>query len=83
MSTDDKTMDVPADNNSIDTLKLKIKRYLELDNVSVLSGAGTSFHIGAPIIRTVPEGLVKSCGGAIEKYCKLSRSFYRRRVERV
>lgn len=35
-----------------ETLRLKIKRYLELDNVSILAGAGTSFHLGAPIIRT-------------------------------
>lgn len=68
MSTDDKAINVTGDNNSIDTLKLKIKRYLELDNVSVLSGAGTSFHLGAPIIRTVPDSLAKSCSGVIEKY---------------
>ena len=51
----------------IEALRLKIKRYLELDNVSVLAGAGTSFHLGAPIIRTVPEDLAKRCGLAIDQ----------------
>ena len=51
-----------------ETLRLKIKRYLELDNVSVLAGAGTSFHLGAPIIRTVPDDLAKSCSRVIERY---------------
>lgn len=31
-------------------IKLRIKKYLELENVSFLAGAGTSFHLGAPII---------------------------------
>lgn len=52
----------------IDMLKLKIKRYLELDNVSVLAGAGASFHLGIPIIRTLPDDLYKSCSKVIEKY---------------
>lgn len=51
-----------------ETLRLKIKRYLELDNVSILAGAGTSFHLGAPIIRTVPDGLAKLCSSAIDQY---------------
>ena len=51
-----------------ETLRLKIKRYLEPDNVSILAGAGTSFHLGAPIIRTVPDDLAKSCAKGIEKY---------------
>ncbi len=49
-----------------ETLRLKIKRYLEIDNVSVLAGAGTSFHLGAPLIRTVPDDLSKRCGWAID-----------------
>ena len=52
----------------IEALRLKIKRYLELDNVSILAGAGTSFHLGAPIIRTVPDGLAKLCIRAIDQY---------------
>lgn len=39
--------------------KIRIKKYLELENVSFLTGAGTSFHMGAPIIRSIPEGLKK------------------------
>ena len=38
-----------------DKIRLRIKNYLELDNVSILAGAGTSFHLGAPVIRTIPE----------------------------
>lgn len=36
-------------------LKLKIKKYLELENVSVLAGAGASFHLGTPIIRKISD----------------------------
>ncbi len=36
-------------------LKLKIKKYLELENVSVLAGAGASFHLGTPIIRKMSD----------------------------
>lgn len=49
-------------------VKLRIKKYLELENVSVLAGAGTSFHLGAPIIRSVPEGLKSKCQDSINKY---------------
>ncbi len=38
---------------SIREIQLKIKKYLELDNVSFLVGAGGSFHLGAPIIRKI------------------------------
>ena len=36
------------DSKDIQEIKLKVKKYLELENVSVLAGAGTSFHLGAP-----------------------------------
>lgn len=49
-------------------LKLKIKKYLELENVNVLAGAGTSFHLGAPIIRTIPGELKTSLKDEIETY---------------
>lgn len=49
-------------------IKLRIKKYLELENVSFLTGAGTSFHLGAPIIRTIPEKLKESCMSEITKY---------------
>lgn len=39
----------------IQELRIKIKKYLELENVSFLLGAGTSFHLGAPIIRHVKD----------------------------
>ena len=38
-----------------DRLRLRIKNYLELSNVNILAGAGTSFHLGCPIIRTIPK----------------------------
>ena len=46
------------DSKDIQEIKLKVKKYLELENVSVLAGAGTSFHLGAPIIRTLPYSFV-------------------------
>lgn len=49
-------------------MRLKIKKYLELDNVTVLAGAGASFHLGAPIIREVPEGLKPKCEESITRY---------------
>lgn len=55
-------------NNEFQEIKLRIKKYLELENVSILAGAGTSFHLGAPIIRTVPEGLKCDCEDSIRTY---------------
>jgi hypothetical protein len=37
--------------------KLRVKKYLGLENVSVLAGAGTGWHLGAPVIRDIPEQL--------------------------
>lgn len=54
--------------NSIEEKRLRIKKYLELENVSVLAGAGTSFHLGAPIIRNIPEDLKSICEKDIETY---------------
>jgi hypothetical protein len=56
------------DSKDIQEIKLKVKKYLKLENVSVLAGAGTSFHLGAPIIRTLPEDLKASCASEITKY---------------
>ena len=49
-------------------IQLLIKKYLSLENVNFLTGAGTSFHLGAPVIREVPEGLKEVCKKSIEKY---------------
>lgn len=48
--------------------QLRIKKYLGLENVSILTGAGTSFHLGAPVIRKIPEELKLSCVDEIEEY---------------
>jgi hypothetical protein len=48
--------------------KLRVKKYLGLENVSVLAGAGTSWHLGAPVIRNIPEGLKPICNKDIETY---------------
>lgn len=53
---------------TIQQIKLRIKKYLELENVSVLAGAGASFHLGAPIIREIPDELKPSFKDEIEKY---------------
>ena len=39
----------------IDKIKLMLKNYLELDNVSFLFGSGTSIHLGAVAIRNFPK----------------------------
>jgi hypothetical protein len=53
---------------NIQKAKLRIKKYLELENVSFLTGAGTSFHLGVPIIREIPEELKTICNKAIQTY---------------
>lgn len=39
----------------IDKIRLMLKNYLELDNVSFLFGSGTSIHLGAVAIRNFPK----------------------------
>lgn len=49
----------------IDKVRMTLKNYLELDNVSFLFGTGTSLHLGAASIRNFPlevEEHVKSEG---------------------
>lgn len=38
----------------IEKIKLMLKNYLELDNVSFIFGTGTSIHLGAVSIRNFP-----------------------------
>lgn len=54
--------------NLAEKYRLRVKKYLELENVSVLAGAGTSFHLGAPVIRTIPSELKEQCKEEITKY---------------
>lgn len=60
--------------------KLKVKRYLELENVSILAGAGASFHLGAPVIRQASD-MVSSEGDGenptIEKSIKKAMGDYK------
>lgn len=53
---------------SIENIKLRVKKYLELENVSFLFGAGSSFHLGAPVIRTIPIALKNQCLEEITRY---------------
>lgn len=55
-------------NEDIEKQKQRIKKYLELENVSVLTGAGTSFHLGAPVIRSIPDELKAQCEQDITTY---------------
>jgi hypothetical protein len=48
--------------------KLRVKKYLGLENVSVLAGAGTSWHLGAPVIRSIPDALKQDCKEDIDTY---------------
>ncbi|WP_277292172.1 SIR2 family protein [Treponema berlinense] len=50
------------------SLKLKLKKYLELENVSILAGAGTSWHLGAPTIRKIPDNLKEELSKEINLY---------------
>lgn len=49
-------------------VQILIKKYLSLENVSFLMGAGTSFHLGAPIIRNIPPDLEVICKDVIKEY---------------
>lgn len=57
-----------VDEQDIQKIKLRIKKYLELENVSVLAGAGASFHLGTPTIRDIPDDLKKRCASSIKTY---------------
>ena len=57
-----------CDSNNFEKYKQKVKKYLELENVSILAGAGTSFHLGAPTIREIPDELKKQCENEIAEY---------------
>lgn len=48
--------------------RIRVKKYLGLENVSILAGAGTSWHLGAPVIRTIPQGLIETCQEDIKTY---------------
>lgn len=71
----DKLQDWITDSDSdqakiIDKIKLMLKNYLELDNVSFLFGTGTSIHLGAVSIRNFPlevEQYIKTKEGEDEK----------------
>ncbi|MBX9704048.1 MAG: hypothetical protein K2X39_07825, partial [Silvanigrellaceae bacterium] len=54
--------------NSPNENKIRVKKYLGLENVSVLAGAGTSWHLGAPVIRSIPTSLKQECDKDIETY---------------
>ncbi|MCE7070942.1 SIR2 family protein [Dyadobacter sp. CY327] len=53
----------------IDKIKLLLKNYLELDNVSFLFGSGTSIHLGAVSIRSFPievEKYIQTADSTVE-----------------
>ncbi|MFD3293427.1 SIR2 family protein [Aquirufa sp. KTFRIE-69F] len=54
--------------DSLKENKLRVKKYLGLENVSVLAGAGTSWHLGAPVIRSMPAKLKQLCKNDIDTY---------------
>lgn len=56
------------DDLELQELKLRLRKYLELENVSILTGAGTSFHLGSPIIRKIPSDLKNELKSQIENY---------------
>lgn len=47
--------DVEDQNRVIEKVRLMLKNYLELDNVSFLFGSGSSIHLGAVSIRNFPK----------------------------
>ena len=55
-------------NNQIEEHRIRIKKYLELENVCLLTGAGTSYHLGLTTIRTIPDELKKICDTEIYEY---------------
>src|ERR1700744_5392662 len=47
--------EIPDQGKIIEKVKLMLKNYLELDNVSFLFGSGSSIHLGAVAIRNFPH----------------------------
>jgi NAD-dependent SIR2 family protein deacetylase len=62
------TINMDEQERIIQENKFRVKKYLSLENVSFLTGAGTSFHLGAPVIRDIPEGLKDLCEEDIKTY---------------
>jgi len=65
----------------IERIKLMLKNYLELDNVSFLFGSGTSIHLGAVAIRNFPLEVEehikekdKTTGGISEEFYNTVKS---------
>ena len=48
--------------------QIRIRKYLSLENVSILAGAGTSWHLGPPTIRSIPADLKEGCKKEIKRY---------------
>ncbi len=65
----------------VDKIKIMLKNYLELDNVSFLFGSGTSIHLGAVAIRNFPlevENYIiekdKTVSGLLDQFYSIIRS---------
>lgn len=43
----------------LEKFRIRVKNYIELDNVSFLLGAGCSYHLGLPLIRQIPDNFDK------------------------
>ena len=55
----DKLNDESSDKATIEKISLYLKKYLLLDNVNFLFGTGSSIHLGASTIQTIPPQVVE------------------------
>lgn len=55
----DKLIDESSDKAAIEKISLYLKKYLLLDNVNFLFGTGSSIHLGASTIQTIPPQVIK------------------------
>jgi len=75
-------------NKIIDKIRLMLKNYLELDNVSFLFGSGTSIHLGAVAIRNFPvevelyiKSRNKNVPGVFEEFVSVIKQLQAKKLE--
>src|ERR1700761_5626266 len=68
--------EIPDQGKIIEKVKLMLKNYLELDNVSFLFGSGTSIHLGAIGIRNFPLEVEEYIKTKEEKIPGILSNFY-------
>lgn len=72
---------------TVERIRLMLKHYLELDNVSFLFGSGTSIHLGAVAIRNFPVEIEKhiyeKCTDLFSLFIETVKSLQKSSIEQI